>query len=56
MLHGAEIWFPNLDQDTISKIERLYLKNLKRILGVPLSTANFAVYYEGNQRSIEAQR
>jgi hypothetical protein len=53
ILFGAEIWIPCLSQNDLERIERFYLKNLKRILGVPLSTANSAVYYELNQTSIE---
>jgi hypothetical protein len=36
----------------MDSIESFYLKNLKRILGVPQSTANSAVYHELGQTSI----
>ena len=52
LLYCSEIWFPCLSQADVDSIERFYLKNLKRILGVPHSTATSAIYQELGQTSI----
>ena len=53
LLYCAEIWYPNIPKDDAKKIESFYLNHLKRILGVPMSTANSAVYFELGQFSVE---
>jgi hypothetical protein len=57
IIYGAEIWYPMhmVEQYDRKRIETFYICNLKRILGVPLSTANPAVYIELNQLDIESK-
>ena len=54
ILYCSEIWFPFNSWSSTDKthIKNFYSKNIKRILGVPLSTANAAVYLELNLCSI----
>lgn len=55
ILYCAEIWFPFLSQKDNDKIEAFHRINLKRILGVPISSADAAIYLDLNTCSIETR-
>ena len=54
LLYCAQIWFPCISQQDISRLEAFYKKNLKITLGVSVSTANAAVYLEMDVFSLPA--